>query len=318
MHAYIALLYGFGAKVYLYLFSVEVVFLIEQVRIDLFCLIRKMEMTVKMAFKTLEDYRIVEKNVDGFIRFRLGEFSLTIFNDGSHRYPTSDLFVNISANDIKKAKVEWGIGKSETKIDFMPLLIDTGRSRILLDSGFGEGKVQQAGFFISRLKESGYYPESIDTVIISHCHEDHCGGNILSDGTIAFPNARFIMMKSELDHVFDPDFLDDPDCKYFREIQYPVIKDRLQLLENSEEIEPGVKVIHSPGHTPGLLTLLLESEDEKLFCATDVILNPYNIQNPDSTMSFDVSPEQAVKTRKELIRTVLNEDTYLLAYHFRF
>src|SRR5260370_3530924 len=81
-----------------------------------------------------------------------------------------------------------------------PLVVDTGRQRILVDTGFGEKLGPSFGSFPeleANLRRAGITPESIDLVATSHGHLDHIGGLVTKSGALAFPKAQFVFVDTE-------------------------------------------------------------------------------------------------------------------------
>ena len=115
---------------------------------------------------------------------------------------------------------------------------------------------------IPNLRSIGVAPEEIDTVILTHGHVDHIGGNLDQAGKLAFPNARYVMSRAEWDF-----WAADPDLAAFKvtafidlirsvaRTQLPPIQERLILVEDGDEIVPGIQVVAAPGHTPGHIAL---------------------------------------------------------------
>ena len=77
-------------------------------------------------------------NGNGFYRFKIGDFQATVISDGSGQIPIRPIFV-MNASEAELAPV--------LKANFMQpmiqvtnniLVVDTGRERIIVDSGFGE------------------------------------------------------------------------------------------------------------------------------------------------------------------------------------
>jgi hypothetical protein len=77
-------------------------------------------------------------NGNGFYRFKIGDFQATVISDGQGPIPVSPIFV-MNASEAELAPV--------LRANFMqpviqatnnPLVVDTGRERILVDTGFGE------------------------------------------------------------------------------------------------------------------------------------------------------------------------------------
>ena len=67
-------------------------------------------------------------------------------------------------------------------------LVNTGSKLVLIDTGAGIFFGPTVGKLLANLKASGYRPEQVDEIYITHMHLDHVGG-LLLDGKIAFPNA---------------------------------------------------------------------------------------------------------------------------------
>ena len=129
------------------------------------------------------------------------------------------------------------------------ILVDTGldENELMTPAGFTEETGLEPKSIEQCLAQIGVQPDDIDIVINTHLHDDHCGNNAL------FGNATFYVHKAEitfckaphpLDHRYDDYFIEDI---YFTEI------------ESDQEIVPGIKVIHMPGHTVGTLSVEVET-----------------------------------------------------------
>ena len=110
-----------------------------------------------------------------------------------------------------------------------------------------------------RLAAAGVVPEEVDYVFCTHMHVDHVGWNTrLEDGRFVptFPNARYLFHRAEWEHWKETE----------EEIQAEVVKDSLlpivdaglaEMVENDHVIEDGVRLLPTPGHTPGHCSLVL-------------------------------------------------------------
>ena len=60
-------------------------------------------------------------------------------------------------------------------------MINTGEHRVLVDTG-ADGLGPNTGRLLQNLKSEGIEPDDIDTVILTHGHPEHIGGNTDSEG----------------------------------------------------------------------------------------------------------------------------------------
>jgi glyoxylase-like metal-dependent hydrolase (beta-lactamase superfamily II) len=136
-----------------------------------------------------------------------------------------------------------------------PLLILAGEERILVDTGIGDPPERYHAFHkINRkitiersLKNAGFAPEDITIVINTHLHFDHCGNNAL------FKNAKFYVRAKELAYARKPHRFQKGGYaeESFGAVNY------IELQED-REIVPGVRVLHTPGHTPGHQSVIID------------------------------------------------------------
>jgi glyoxylase-like metal-dependent hydrolase (beta-lactamase superfamily II) len=141
----------------------------------------------------------------------------------------------------------WYIEGGDKKI-----LVDTGEMRPIIsedrESAIG-GKIFT---FEEGLAQWGLAPDDIDIVIHTHLHNDHC------ENDFKCANAVFYVHEKELEHIHDPHPLD------FRYLEDYIedIEDNGQIIKVTEdrEIVPGIRVMHTPAHSEGGLTVLIETE----------------------------------------------------------
>jgi glyoxylase-like metal-dependent hydrolase (beta-lactamase superfamily II) len=132
------------------------------------------------------------------------------------------------------------------------ILVDTGEMRPIVsedrETAIG-GKIYT---FEEGLAQWGLAPEDIDIVIHTHLHNDHC------ENDFKCANAVFYVHEKELEHIHDPHPLD------FRYLEDYIedVEDNGQIIKVTEdrEIVPGIRVMHTPAHSEGGLTVLIETE----------------------------------------------------------
>ena len=125
------------------------------------------------------------------------------------------------------------------------VLIDTGCSADYL-TGLGYPSTQ-ISTQEAALQKVGLSVDDIDLVILTQLHCDH------AKDAGKFKNATFVVQKSELDFAANPHPIQ---AGWFADVP----KDRLQIVDGDREILDGIRVIHTPGHTPGGQSVLIETE----------------------------------------------------------
>jgi glyoxylase-like metal-dependent hydrolase (beta-lactamase superfamily II) len=272
-------------------------------------------------------------NGNGFYRFKIGEFQATVISDGYGPIPVGPIFA-MNASEAELAPV--------LKANFMepviqatnnPLVVDTGRERILVDTGFGEKIGPPFGSFPGleeNLRRAGITLESIDLVVISHCHLDHIGGLVTKSGALAFPKAQFVFVDTEWNYWtgsrYESDVNSSPMPDPFKQAtigaareNLPPVADRSRFVKQGGEIASGVHYVAAPGHSPSHAAILFTSGKEQFMHMGDIAHNPVtSLQHPDWTPVFDYEPAQAIKSRKAILDRVATDGVMVMGYHFPF
>src|SRR6195256_6612690 len=136
-------------------------------------------------------------NGNGFYRFKIGDFQATVISDGYGQIPVGPILA-MNASEAELAPVlKANFMQPVIQITNNMLVVDTGRERILVDTGFGEKLGPSYGSFPgleANLRRAGISPESVDLVVTSHGHLDHIGGFVRESGELAFPKAQFVFV----------------------------------------------------------------------------------------------------------------------------
>jgi glyoxylase-like metal-dependent hydrolase (beta-lactamase superfamily II) len=258
-------------------------------------------------------------------RFKIGNFNGLAVSDGTFDYPAGLFFANARKEDYEQELSERQLPLEQITTPYVCLYLDTGKHRVLVDTGAGK-LAPTTGRLIQNLRGEGIDPETIDTVILTHAHADHVGGNLDSNGNLAFPNARYVMSRVEWDFWTSKPALSNLNCgDYLKKLllQYaadmlPPIRRRLDLIDGEEEVVPGLRTIAAPGHTPGHLALEISSHGETFIDAVDTFLHPMMIERLEWYSVVDDCPEKTIASRRRVLERAAATGATVMSFHFPF
>jgi len=240
----------------------------------------------------------------GYFRTMLGDFEVTAVSDGTVDLPVDTLLQE------KKATVDAALAKSFLK---SPLetsdntyLVNTGTRLVLIDTGAGALFGPTLGKMLANLKASGYQPEQVDEIYITHMHPDHVGG-LMVDGKPAFPNAVVRAAKAESDFWLSDSNMSKADASkkgFFQgamaSVNPYVQAGKYKAFEGDVELVPGITAHADKGHTPGHTTYFIESRGQKLQLVGDLIhVAAVQMDAPAVTIGFDSDARTAAASRKK-------------------
>jgi glyoxylase-like metal-dependent hydrolase (beta-lactamase superfamily II) len=152
------------------------------------------------------------------------------------------------------------------------------------------------------LAKAGVKPEEIDLVINTHLHFDHAGGNTrLVDGRAvpAFPNAKYIVQKAELEHAMRPTERDR--ASYYAHDFVPVTDaGQWQFVEGDTEILPGISVVKIPGHNLNIQGVQIRGGGKKLMYVSDLLPTRHHLPLP-WIIAYDLYPLTTLETKRKWI-----------------
>ena len=240
------------------------------------------------------------------------------------------LFPGITPEDLRPYQ-EWLSPHFYTPEDdrfqmsIQAFLVRTRHHTILVDTCVGNDKKRStpnwnmlSGPFLENLKAQGVAPAQVDFVMCTHLHVDHVGWNTrLVDGKWqpTFPNAKYVFTRAEYDFWSQAE--EEDQAETFRDSVLPVMEEGLaELVEGEHEIAEGVRLLPTPGHTPGHSSLLLASGGAEAVITGDMMHHPLQMLEPERCSRFCNDIEQTVSTRKSFLERFSDRDVRIVGTHF--
>lgn len=215
--------------------------------------------------------------------------------------------------EYRQAFADIGLSLDDAESSLNPLVAKIGGETILIDTG--EGGKPNGGHILESMKLAGISPDDITRVIITHADGDHVKGALTDDNQPVYPNSTYIISKTEMD--FWQGRIDNGIVE-----QQPIVdmmrSKGLRLIEMDEQIMPGVTAVPIPGHKPGQIAVLIESEGEKLIHMADLLHSPMQFAHPEWSASFDVDTSVSVPTRREALALAADQNLLAMFYHLPF
>jgi glyoxylase-like metal-dependent hydrolase (beta-lactamase superfamily II) len=225
--------------------------------------------------------------------------------------------IGVSPDEVQESRV-------------MTFLVRNQGKNILVDAGVGAHGLWRfgEGHLLDSLKELDVSPEDIDYVVPTHLHLDHVGWftRPTPDGPVpTFPNARYLFQQADWDHFVVSGLLERPAAsplseamqKMFQTAVLPMKDSGLMELVGPEQIiTDGVTLLHTPGHTPGSVSILVQSGSEAALLIGDVAHHPGELTEPDYSPAVDVDPSLSTRSRKAIVEQAQKLNGYVAGGHF--
>jgi glyoxylase-like metal-dependent hydrolase (beta-lactamase superfamily II) len=181
---------------------------------------------------------------------------------------------------------------------------------VLVDTGLGG---PTAGGLSEALEVLGVDRGDVADVVHTHLHPDHTGGDVV-DGEPAFPSARFHVHERELAWWFDES---EPDRERGRApFRAVVASGRHRTVVDGAEIAGHLRIVETFGHTPGHVSIELESGGDRLFIGGDVTHHPVQAAHPEWNNSADVDPTAARETRQRVFAMLADQPVTMANGHY--
>ena len=150
-------------------------------------------------------------------------------------------------------------------------VIDHPDARVLVDTGMTElhSAVADMNPRLTPLDKQDFDLASIDIVVNTHLHFDHCGGNHLFAGKPIYVQRRELADARTLDGYTIPEWVDAPGVQYIS-------------VDGAYDLLPGVRLVPAPGHTDGMQMVVIDNGARPVIVGGDVAVWFGELDNPQS------------------------------------
>ncbi|WP_229400662.1 MBL fold metallo-hydrolase [Micromonospora okii] len=237
---------------------------------------------------------------------RIGSVTVTALLDGVGPFfqPREEAFPGATEAQWREAD-RWDPGTvgpdGGWRLPFRAFALRAGDGPVtLVDAGIGPADAFAAtwapvpGRLPAELAAAGIDPAEVRTVVLTHLHTDHVGWA----GPL-FPNADHLLQRAELAalELFHPELP-------ARLLEPLRAAGRLRVLDGETALTPGVRVLSTPGHTPGHQSVLVEDGDERLLVTGDLLVHAIQLVDPALPYAHEEDPPTARASRESLLGTL--------------
>jgi glyoxylase-like metal-dependent hydrolase (beta-lactamase superfamily II) len=262
-------------------------------------------------------------------RWTVGDCTITsVLEEEMARLPPEMFFPQATAAGV--ARHPWLVpdfadAKGRITLRVQAFVVEVAGRTIVVDPCVGNLKTLELDFwngrtwpFLDNFVAAGFVPEKVDTVIHTHLHADHVGWDTRLDGDRWMPtfvNARHLYNESGLawckaggnpgiDHVYEQSIA-------------PIIDAGLaDVIAEDADLGDGLRLEPTPGHTPGHVSLIIDSRGASAIITGDFMHHPVQCAEPQWAEAGDEDPELALATRRRMLERASTSGTLFLGTHF--
>ncbi|PRY28122.1 MBL fold metallo-hydrolase [Pseudosporangium ferrugineum] len=187
---------------------------------------------------------------------------------------------------------------------------------VLVDAGIGPAGSPAAdwapvpGRLPEALAEAGIGAEEVSTIVLTHLHTDHIGWAVPGDSPLR--NARVVVQRADVtayERAAPSAVQDEVLLKPLRE------QGRLEVVEGDVRLSPEVRIVSTPGHTPGHQSVLVESGDDSLLVTGDLLVHAVQLVRPELAYGHDMDAELARRSRMAALEGAASRGSLLGVSH---
>ncbi len=215
--------------------------------------------------------------------------------------------------------------KDELKLSIHALLVDAPGLRLVVDTCIGNDRPRSitggqalSTAFLADLEAAGWSRESVEAVVCTHLHVDHVGWNTMLEGgrwVPTFPKARYLIGKSE--YAYWSGESGKEQQTILADSVKPVFDAGLvDLVEMDHVLSDEIRLTPTTGHTPGHVSVAIESQGERAIITGDCLHHPCQIGHPEWSPLFDYDRKASAATRRAFVEGLAGKPVLVIGTHF--
>ncbi len=250
---------------------------------------------------------------------KFGNSEILIFRDGTFTLDTGAAFGIIPRNVWSRHIVPNNEGRVPLQTN-IPIIIGKEKS-FMIDSGLGlnPDPLKKKWFQVNKSEDLSKsliemdLQRKITYILHSHMHFDHMGHTFEKDeaGTYFLPDAVPVINKRELENFRKPnEFTKGSYTQWDKNFA----KRKTRIISGSSNIQGGMKIVQTSGHTSGHCAFSYEDGNHRLTYFGDLIPNTFYLKTGYLT-AIDTYPMETIRYKKKLIRQAIRERRLCLFSH---
>jgi glyoxylase-like metal-dependent hydrolase (beta-lactamase superfamily II) len=252
---------------------------------------------------------------------RLDGLQIDTLYDGHLTLPGNFIFGPMPQNELGAIIKRYDLSRDRLTPDCNLTLVRDAERTILFDVGSGSSFQPTAGQGLEALEALGVSVEDVTHVVFTHAHPDHLWGLLDDFDDPVFPEATYMIGKTEWDYWIDPKTMDTIDKSRTTfavgaKRRLDAIEDNITFFKDGEEILPGIAARATFGHTPGHMTFEVRKGSQSIMILGDSVGNHHvAFEAPGWRSGSDQDQDMAARTRLSLLDQISQDKMQLIGFH---
>lgn len=247
---------------------------------------------------------------------RIGRYDVEIFSDGIFRLDGGAMFGVVPKVLWEKAKPADELNRVAMDMscllirdrDGHVVIVETGAGPKLTDKQKRNFGIDTPPALVDELAKRGVRPSDVTLVVNTHLHFDHAGGNTHRVGervVASFPRAAYAIQRLEWHDAMHAN--ERTRGSYISDDYAPLeASGKLELVDDRNEVLPGVWLERVQGHTRGTQTVRISDGGATLWFSSDFMPDRHHLPLP-WIPAFDLFPLDTLEAKRSLLPRAADE-----------